>query len=502
MCWIGVLWPQATSSRVRPNTRAMASRSSGLGVHRPSAMARTRCSSTPDRSASCLTSIPCSTHKRSTDLGWSDIPASSRAAAELRAVPVDMLDLGDVPPRDLVRPDTEGPGQAPALLRARGVPPRRDRLDHAILQPRRLDQPGQVEAAYGHPLGERFDARHAPPRVAGSADGPQSLFGPPARLAAALPRPAVFAADDESAPPLDPGLEFVPDLGRHVRDPERPVPERLVQLVPVAHRQPPSVSRRTRGRQSRFTGGWAGNAAARPALVEHRPGRGDRTCQLAYRRSPEGTMNPRASNIWAKAEVAKPGGRTGVVGVGVGRGAGAGPGRNPWPEKYEKVAGTFVRTAVSPVVALSWDWSGLTPVPVAVAVASTRPAWLTWATSWSVAVIPDASAGMFHTLVPGTNVPRVVGRARTNNRPGPKDSVTATLRARPGPMFRTARVTSTTRPTVSTGVLTICVTRSPASTGVTVVFAVLFPAFGSGWSAAMIAALIDWAPVSATLALI
>jgi hypothetical protein len=57
-------------------------------------------------------------------------------------------------------------------------------------------------------------------------------------------------------------------------------------------------------------------------------------------------------------------------------------------------------------------------------------------------------------------------------------------------MFRAVRVTSTTPPTVATRVLTIWVTRSPARTGVTVMLAVLFPAFGSGWSASLIAALI------------
>src|SRR5438045_1058959 len=49
MCWIGVLWPQATWSRVSPKTAAIRSRSSGLGVHRPSPLAATRCPCTPDR---------------------------------------------------------------------------------------------------------------------------------------------------------------------------------------------------------------------------------------------------------------------------------------------------------------------------------------------------------------------------------------------------------------------------------------------------------------------
>src|SRR3954467_8510166 len=122
MCWIGVLWPHETWSRVRPNTRAMASRSSGLGVHRPSTIARTRDSSRPDRSASCLTSIPCSTHRRSTDLGWSDIPASSRTAAELGAVAVHVLHPGRVPPGHLVRLDPQGSTLPAGLVRARGGP--------------------------------------------------------------------------------------------------------------------------------------------------------------------------------------------------------------------------------------------------------------------------------------------------------------------------------------------------------------------------------------------
>src|SRR5262249_4199893 len=44
-------------------TAATLSRSVGLGVQRPRRIASTRCSSSPARSASCLPSSPCSTHR-------------------------------------------------------------------------------------------------------------------------------------------------------------------------------------------------------------------------------------------------------------------------------------------------------------------------------------------------------------------------------------------------------------------------------------------------------
>src|SRR6185312_2487633 len=65
MCWIGVLCPQAIWSRVNPNTAAILSRSSGLGVQRPSAIASTRCSSTLAFVASCRVSRLCSRHRSS-----------------------------------------------------------------------------------------------------------------------------------------------------------------------------------------------------------------------------------------------------------------------------------------------------------------------------------------------------------------------------------------------------------------------------------------------------
>src|SRR5829696_5899285 len=211
-------------------------------------------------------------------------------------------------------------------------------------------------------------------------------------------------------------------------------------------------------------------------------------------------MKPRVRSIWAKTEVARVGDRTGVAGAE--RGVGAGPGRKPWPEKYDHPAGRFDRTAVRLAVESSWDRAGSIPAPVVLAVAWSWPVWATWATICTIADIPAPRAGMFQTLVPGTNVPRVGVRARTNRRPDPSDSVTATFRAVPGPVFRTVRVTRTTPPTVAMRVLTTWVTFSAARTGVTVVLAVLFPAWGSGWSVALMAELIDLAPVAVTLALI
>src|SRR5580704_678791 len=97
----------------------MASRSSGLGVQRPRMIAPTRDSSTPERSASCRTSMPCSAHSCSMVWVVSAIAGSSlRAAAELRAVAVHVLDLRLVPPGDLLRFDAQGGGQAAALFRA------------------------------------------------------------------------------------------------------------------------------------------------------------------------------------------------------------------------------------------------------------------------------------------------------------------------------------------------------------------------------------------------
>src|SRR5437660_5943083 len=104
MCWIGVLCPHEICSRVLPNTAATLSRSAGLGVHRPSTMASTRDSSSPERSASCLTSILCSWHRSLTLLADSMVPPSG-AAAELRAVAVDVGHRVDVPPGDLLRGD-------------------------------------------------------------------------------------------------------------------------------------------------------------------------------------------------------------------------------------------------------------------------------------------------------------------------------------------------------------------------------------------------------------
>src|SRR5262249_2350935 len=120
MCWIGVLWPQEIWSRVRPKTAATLSRSAGLGVHRPSAMASTRDSSSPGGPAASCTLILCAWQRSLTLLSASIVPPS-RAAAELRAVAVDVRHRVDVPPGDLLRGDAEGCRQPLPLLRARGV---------------------------------------------------------------------------------------------------------------------------------------------------------------------------------------------------------------------------------------------------------------------------------------------------------------------------------------------------------------------------------------------
>src|SRR5262245_30592057 len=117
MCWIGVLWPQAIWSRVRPKTAAILSRSLGLGVQRPRTMAAVRPSSRPERAASSLASSLCS-RQRSLTCFCCSMARPSRAAAELWAVPLDVDDFVAVAPGDVVWRDTEGCGQPLPLLRA------------------------------------------------------------------------------------------------------------------------------------------------------------------------------------------------------------------------------------------------------------------------------------------------------------------------------------------------------------------------------------------------
>src|SRR4051794_4630910 len=157
MCWMGVLWPQAICSRVRPKTAAMRSRSAGLGVHRPRRIATTRCSSTPERSASCRASMPAAAHNWSTLLRFSAIVGPSRTAAELRAVAVHVRDFGAVSPRHLVGSDAECGGQALPLLRAGRVAGLRDRLHDAAVEAGRLDELVEAQAALRHPVGYRLD---------------------------------------------------------------------------------------------------------------------------------------------------------------------------------------------------------------------------------------------------------------------------------------------------------------------------------------------------------
>src|SRR5271157_5050963 len=65
----------------------MPSRSCGLGVHRPSTIATALCSSRPERSASCLASIPFSAHNCSTVLTASALVIHLCPAFEYRTVP-------------------------------------------------------------------------------------------------------------------------------------------------------------------------------------------------------------------------------------------------------------------------------------------------------------------------------------------------------------------------------------------------------------------------------
>src|SRR5262245_14901934 len=166
MCWIGVLWPQEIWSRVRPKTAAILSRSSGLGVHRPRTMAKTRCSSSPDNSASFRASIPRSRHNRSTPLGCASAivdPQSLRAATELWAVAIDVRDLRRVAPGDLLGRDTKRRGQAPPLFRARRVAAVDDRFDDALVEAGLLDEIGHGQSAFGHPVGDGFGIGHVAP---------------------------------------------------------------------------------------------------------------------------------------------------------------------------------------------------------------------------------------------------------------------------------------------------------------------------------------------------
>jgi hypothetical protein len=118
----------------------MQSRSWGLGVHRPSTTARTRCSSTPACSANCLASIPRSAQSCATPSG---------------------LPLRPMPPGDLTRDDPQRGGQPLAPLRAGRVAATGDRLDHPPIQPRGLDQFRQADTPLRHPAGECLHLRHA-----------------------------------------------------------------------------------------------------------------------------------------------------------------------------------------------------------------------------------------------------------------------------------------------------------------------------------------------------
>src|SRR5438093_1541053 len=99
-------------------------------------MARTRCSSSPALAASWRWSRWCSAHRSLTLL----LASMSGTPAELRAVTVHVLHLGDVAPGNLPDVDAQGLGQPPPLLRAGRVAALDDRLDDLAVQARRVHQ--------------------------------------------------------------------------------------------------------------------------------------------------------------------------------------------------------------------------------------------------------------------------------------------------------------------------------------------------------------------------
>ncbi len=145
---MGVLWPTQTIWSCRQAAKTAAAMASRLArARRPSARARWRrraCSSTPDRSASRRASRPFSGSTCLIDASWriAHLLSPSRAAAELRAVAVDVLDLRRMSPRDLVRADPRQRRPAGrALLRAgRANGPARRLLHDAAVQAGRRDQ--------------------------------------------------------------------------------------------------------------------------------------------------------------------------------------------------------------------------------------------------------------------------------------------------------------------------------------------------------------------------
>src|SRR5436190_13456983 len=85
---------------------------------------------------------------------------ASGAAAELWPMAVDMLDRRLVPPGDLFRVKAQCCREALALLGTGRVAVAGNRLDHAPVQPGRLNQLGQVEAPIRHPFAERLHLGH------------------------------------------------------------------------------------------------------------------------------------------------------------------------------------------------------------------------------------------------------------------------------------------------------------------------------------------------------
>src|SRR5262249_55576002 len=102
--------------------------------------------------------------------------SSSRTSTELRPVSINMVDLREMSPGDLLRADSECIRQERSLLRAGGVLAARNRLDHPPVEPGQLNQVLQGDAQLPHPLCEHFHLRHAAPlRRIGERPPPRKL---------------------------------------------------------------------------------------------------------------------------------------------------------------------------------------------------------------------------------------------------------------------------------------------------------------------------------------
>lgn len=80
----------------------------------------------------------------------------SRTPSELWSVTLDVADLRDVPPRDVVDAHVERGRQSSPLLRTWRVAPLRDRVDDPLLDAGRLDELRNRQRLFRHPVGKRF----------------------------------------------------------------------------------------------------------------------------------------------------------------------------------------------------------------------------------------------------------------------------------------------------------------------------------------------------------